>query len=369
MVLKNIFKALSDKRDIKTAIFKKEFSESPQNITQLQSLLEDTSGTIDKKRVENDLKLFKIGLIGESNVNYELKNSMLPMICFHDVRLQVEDYTAQFDFIVVTHSVIYVIETKKLYGDIEVNDSGAFIRKITNKYGKVIKREGMYSPVTQSERHCRILKKMLTDQGLIKRTPVKPIVVLANPKSIIDKKRAPQAVQDLIIKSDQLVNYLSEDMKLHRKDRYMLDDFITNISDYILANNKTVDIDIEKYKLDAPKRKPAVKSKVEPAPKLKTKTEPKPEVKPEPKKSVTPSATIKKETSKEALYTELKEYRLKQAKLEEMKPYLIFYNSTLDEIIDKMPTSVDELLNVKGFGKVKGEKYGPAIIEIVSRYR
>lgn len=94
----------------------------------------------------------------------------------------------------------------------------------------MVKREGMYSPVTQSERHCRILKKMLSDQGLIKKTPVKPIVVLANPKSIIDKKRAQKTVQYLIIKSDQLVNYLSEDMKLHRKDRYMLDDFITNIS-------------------------------------------------------------------------------------------------------------------------------------------
>ncbi|WP_280771830.1 NERD domain-containing protein [Salipaludibacillus daqingensis] len=307
------------------------------------------------------MKLFKIGLIGESNVNYELKNSMLPMICLHDVRLQVEDYTAQFDFIVVTHSVIYVIETKKLYGDIEVNDSGEFIRKINNKYGKVVKREGMYSPVTQSERHCRILKKMLTDQGFIKKTPVKPIVVLANPKSIIDKKRAPKAVQDLIIKSDQLVNYLSEDMKLHRKDRYMLDNFIMNIIDYIMANNKTVDVDIEKYKLDAPKHKPAAKSKVEPAPKPKTKTEPKPEVK--------PITMPKKETSKEALYKELKEYRLMQAKLEEMKPYLIFYNSTLDEIIVKMPTSIDDLLKVKGFGKVKGEKYGPAIVEIVGRYR
>ncbi|RKL66486.1 hypothetical protein CR203_14390 [Salipaludibacillus neizhouensis] len=366
MLLKNIFKALSDKRDIKTAIFKKEFSEIPQNITQLQSLLEDTSGIIDKKRVENDLKLFKIGLIGESNVNYELKNSMLPMICFHDVRLQVEDYTAQFDFIVVTHSVIYVIETKKLYGDIEVNDSGAFIRKI--RYGKGLKREGMYSPITQSERHCRILKKILTDQGFIKKTPVKPVVVLANPKSIIDKKRAPQAVKDLIIKSDQLVNYLSEDMKRHRKDRYMMDDFITNISDFIMANNKTVDIDMEKYKLDA-KRKPATKTRVVLDTELKTKTESEPKLKVEPVKSIKPIAPIKKETSKEALYTELKEYRLKQAKLEEMKPYLIFYNSTLDEIIEKMPTSVDDLLNVKGFGKVKAEKYGPAVIEIVKMYR
>lgn len=42
MELKNIFNALTDKRDIKTAIFRKEFTETPQDITQLQTLLDDS---------------------------------------------------------------------------------------------------------------------------------------------------------------------------------------------------------------------------------------------------------------------------------------------------------------------------------------
>ncbi|SDO16201.1 NERD domain-containing protein [Alkalicoccus daliensis] len=364
MTLKNIYDALFDRRDIKTAKFSKKFTETPENIMQLQSLLEDTSGTIDKKRVEKDLALFKIGMIGESQVNYELKNSMLPIVCLHDVRLQVEDYTAQFDFIVITHSVLYVIETKKLYGDIDVNGSGEFIRKIKNRYGKIVNREGMYSPVTQSERHSRILQKMLSDQGLIKKTPVKPIVVMANPKSIIDKKKAPKAVQDMIIKSDQLVNYLSKDIKLHRKDRYMLDKFVTDISDFIISRNKTADVNIDRYKLDVPGRESVV-SETAPSYEQKTNIDSAPVVEPTP---VINDRHVNM-SKKNALYKELKEYRLKQAKAEEMKPYLIFYNSTLDEIIDKMPGSVADLMNVKGFGKVKGEKYGPAIVEIVRRHR
>ena len=48
------------------------------------------------------------------------------MLCFHDIRLEYNDYVAQFDFIVITTKFIYVLETKKLSGDIEVNSDGRF---------------------------------------------------------------------------------------------------------------------------------------------------------------------------------------------------------------------------------------------------
>ncbi|MCD8510769.1 MAG: hypothetical protein LRY73_13450 [Bacillus sp. (in: Bacteria)] len=50
----------------------------------------------------------------------------------------------------------------------------------------------MYSPVTQSQRHARILDKLLKDKGLINKTVIEPIVVMANPKSIIEKKISPK---------------------------------------------------------------------------------------------------------------------------------------------------------------------------------
>lgn len=192
VAFKEIYQAFSDNRDINTTIFKKEFTDSPPHMQELNSLIKDTNRAVNKELVEQHLHLFKLGLIGESNVAYELKNSMLPMVCLHDIQLEHEGYTAQFDFIVVTHSVIFIIETKKLFGDIEVNKEGNFIRKIKNKYGKVVKKEGMYSPVTQSQRHARILDKLLKDKGLINKTVIEPIVVMANPKSIIEKKISPK---------------------------------------------------------------------------------------------------------------------------------------------------------------------------------
>ena len=33
------------------------------------------------------------------------------MLCFHDIRLEYNDYVAQFDFIVITTKFIYLLET------------------------------------------------------------------------------------------------------------------------------------------------------------------------------------------------------------------------------------------------------------------
>lgn len=351
MAFKEIYQALSDKRDINTTVFKKEFTETPPHIQELEKLLEDTNKNVNKELVEQHLQLFRIGLIGERNVTYELKNSMLPMICLHDIQIDHEGYTAQFDFIVVTHSVIFIIETKKLFGDIEVNKEGNFIRKIKNKYGKVIKKEGMYSPVTQSQRHARILDKLLKDNNLISKTVIEPIVVMANPKSIIEKKSSPKEIQDSIIKSDQLVTYLSSRIKKHRKQIFMLDKYAEAIANFILEKHNSKPLDRDKYLTKEIGEDIPLKNKslvVKEAKKVKT---------------------APKKNRKNELVTELKQYRLSQSKKDDVKAYFIFNNVTLDSIVEEMPGSLHELQKIRGFGEVKAQKYGPSIIEIVNKYK
>lgn len=111
-----------------------------------------------KNYIDRDISLLKQGLAGEQNVYYELKNSFLPILCLHDIRLEYEDHTAQLDFVVISHKSIYILETKKLNGDIEINSDDDFIRIIKNNFGKVVKKEGMYSPTSQNQRHVNILR-------------------------------------------------------------------------------------------------------------------------------------------------------------------------------------------------------------------
>jgi hypothetical protein len=97
-----------------------------------------------------------------------------------------------------------------LNGDIMVNRDGDFIRIYKNKYGKVIKREGMYSPVAQNERHVRILKEILAKANLVHTMSYYSLVVIANPITILDKEHCPEHISKQIYRYDQIVPYLTE---------------------------------------------------------------------------------------------------------------------------------------------------------------
>jgi len=60
----------------------------------------------------------------------------------------------------------------------------------------------------------------------------------------------------------------------------------------------------------------------------------------------------------------LKKYRLEEAKKNDIPPFCVYYDTTINDIISKCPTNNFELFNVKGFGIVKVEKYGKEIINI-----
>ena len=68
------------------------------------------------------------------------------------------------------------------------------------------------------------------------------------------------------------------------------------------------------------------------------------------------------------LFKELKEYRLRKSREENIKPYFIYNNSQLKKLIVKMPKTIQELQLVDGFGELKAKKYGCDILEILNKY-
>ncbi|MBU3161261.1 NERD domain-containing protein [Clostridium frigoris] len=171
---------------------------------------------------------------------YELKNSFIPMLCLHDIRIEYHDYVAQIDFIIITNKFLMVLEAKKLNGDIEITSGGDFIRSLKSNSGKVFKKEGMYSPISQNERHVNILREMLLKEGIIKTLPIKSVVILANPKTIINKNKAPKNIQDNIYKYDQITNLLKKELGNDKNTKNMLEKYMYQISDFLVKNNKPI---------------------------------------------------------------------------------------------------------------------------------
>ncbi|MBQ8857211.1 MAG: NERD domain-containing protein [Lachnospiraceae bacterium] len=342
-------------------VFLKEDSESQEFIERLQRLSEQASDEL-KVEIDRQIKIALYGLQGEKSIAFELKNSGMDMYILHDIYLEVDGLSAQIDYLLVTRKHVYVLECKNLIGNIEVDNSGNFIRTYELS-GKKIK-EGIYSPITQNQRHLQVIKEL----GLKRRKNIlaktlyeksfesshKSLVVLANSKTCLNAKFAKKEVKEKIIRLDQL-NVRIKEIEAASRESEMSSDMMKEVAESFLSVSVKNSSDYaKKYEeLVAAVETGAKKSENE-----KCIEE---EIKEEPKEIF--ERTI---PDKDDLVSELKKFRLESSRAEGLKPYYIFTDAQMNELIEKKPETKEQLLQVSGFGKVKVEKYGEFILKILN---
>jgi len=64
----------------------------------------------------------------------------------------------------------------------------------------------------------------------------------------------------------------------------------------------------------------------------------------------------------------LLDLRKRVAKAEDLSPYIIFQESSLEDMALRYPTSIEELKSIVGVGAGKAEKFGEPFIELISEY-
>lgn len=259
-------------------VFLKEESDASGFIQKMQELIKKNPPDKLKREIERQIKLASYGEVGENNLIFELKNSGMDMYVLRDIYLEHEDLSAQIDFLVITPKCNYVIECKNLYGNIEVDSKGNFIRTY-ELFGKK-EKEGIYSPITQNERHLNVIKSLRkSTKGALMGVlfekffddNYKSIVCLANPKTVLNDRYAKKEVKEKVIKADQLIRYIKDNdatkkEKISEKDMRKLADFFINESspnksDYSLKYqnlleeyNKIKDEDVTTNNKEAEKR-------------------------------------------------------------------------------------------------------------------
>lgn len=70
----------------------------------------------------------------------------------------------------------------------------------------------------------------------------------------------------------------------------------------------------------------------------------------------------------ELLFSQLKELRLKQAKKVNLPPFVVFLESTLQDMATLYPTTLQELEKCQGVSKGKAMRYGRPFIEFIAKY-
>ena len=186
----------------------KEDSSARKQLAALESL-RGTLAPGAEKQLEADIRAVQTGIVGEDRIMYELKNSHVDMFVLQDLYLEHAGLSAQIDFLVITTQRIFVLECKNLYGNIEVNSRGDFIRSFGSR-----KKEGIYSPITQNQRHIDLIHAMKRDNRSLAMNMLvdkdfgdiyRSLVVLANPKTVLNDRYAKREVKQKLIRVDNLV--------------------------------------------------------------------------------------------------------------------------------------------------------------------
>ena len=349
-------------------ILHKDSDEMIKQISILEELKEKASGKT-KNLMLKDIKLLEYGKQGEESVLFELMNSFMPMLILRDLRIEHENLSAQIDFVVITRKLTFIIECKNLFGDIQVNESGDFIRTIQFGGNKI--REGIYSPITQNMRHLEIIKavKKNSQTSILRRMMLekyfdenyKSIVVLANTKTIIDVRKADKGIRNLIIRNDQLISHMKKMISSSKLEESSDKQMVERAEKFMKVHqpsNKDYTAKYDMHYNETQKKESEIESVVKVEAEIEVNRKDIVEVE---AKAVT---LVKDE---ERLYQELKLYRLEKSREEGVKAYTLFTNKQLEELVEIRPETLEKLMGISGFGESKVNKYGQDILSIIAK--
>lgn len=184
---------------------------SADDKTKRLKLLEDLQASPLLTREQKDwlhkeLRDLRTGIKGERDAahyidTYYAENANWAVL--HDLRIEVDGEVAQIDHLLLGRSFAFLLETKNFNGNISINEYGEF----TVTYPDSGKSWGIPSPLEQSRRHERVLRKLLDKLDIHARTggPLEiHHVVLLHPRGIIQRPDAKAFDSSNIIKADNL---------------------------------------------------------------------------------------------------------------------------------------------------------------------
>lgn len=315
----------------KDTVFLKEGSDLEKQLNDLKSIKD----IIEKKdEIEKDIKRLEYGIAGEKQVAHELKNANIGMYVLHDVTFEYEGNKAQIDYLLFTKGYFYIIECKNLYGNITIDNDGQFYRE-NNYKGKII-REAIYSPYTQAVKHQDMMKKVWSTnhsklvnflaQGFQRENFFKPLVVLSNSNSILNKENAPKEIKNNVIRADQLINYIQKDINSMIPTELSNEKFLKKAAEIWLSRSITNDTNIADKYLN----------------------------------------NMKETNNKEYLENKLRTFRKEKAKSMKVPAYYIFTDKEMNNLITLKPKTIEELKESKILKDIKVKCHGEEIVNILN---
>ena len=176
----------------------KNIDDKSKQIQTLNNLLSRSKSEAQKRLIGADLKRVESGYEAEKEnayyLDFEFEKSK-NIILLHDLRLEHDGKTAQFDHILISRFGIELLETKSSKGTITINEDGS----LNLKNGKYINTYP--NPLEQSKRHASVLKDFIIANELVSKRIYMfggidiSSKVLINPKTTLTNSELPEGFE------------------------------------------------------------------------------------------------------------------------------------------------------------------------------
>lgn len=309
----------------------------------LEKLLEESTSDSQKELIKKDYYKLKNGYEAEKEnaylIDFYLKDTKKTIV-LHDLRLEYDGLTAQIDHLLISKLEILILESKSFKGCLEIKKDNSLE---VSYNGKITSYP---NPLEQAKRHAEVVKKVLAANNIISDGffssgyKINSQVVI-NPNTTVRNKTLPEhfSKADIFVtewrkSTDNIGLIKAVKLLAGMKSK----DEILNIGNFLLSMHKPIEFDYQKkYKIakkeEITKLEKAQDDKIE-----------KPDIE-----------------------TQLKKYRYKVSVSKKIKPFMVFSDKTLSELLTRSPTNLKELEDINGFGPVKVQEYGAAILEILKK--
>ncbi|MDP3821704.1 MAG: nuclease-related domain-containing protein [Burkholderiales bacterium] len=187
----------------------KQADDKSKRLTLLEDLQKSPLLDARQKRwLREELSRTRKGIQGERDSAYYLDQYFKDgenHVLLHDLRFEFDGDVAQIDHLIINRlGFMYLVETKNYAGNVSINSHGEF----TVDYdGDCF---GVASPIEQSHRHERILRKLLERLEITNRTGSAfdcHHVVMFHPKAIIKRPATAEFDTTNVIKADQFPSW------------------------------------------------------------------------------------------------------------------------------------------------------------------
>lgn len=156
----------------------------PLIIKKIEALLRRLPQNHPKRSIiEKELASRYKGYRGEQSLNFHLQQiSSKNHLIFHDIRLSASNSEFQMDILIITPHYLLNLEVKNFSGTLVFDDIHKQLIRIYEG-----KEEGFAYPITQIQRHKKLLTEWL-EKNRFPPLPIECLVVISSPRTIIQTK-------------------------------------------------------------------------------------------------------------------------------------------------------------------------------------